>query len=262
MYSLLLTCTSAEIESISAELWEAGTLGIHEVDSGDQVVLIASFDTAEHRAQLIECFHAEWRDEPSIDWVEQTRAAWPGREIGEHLFLAPSWCTDPTPPGRERIVHIPGLACGTGEHPCTQLALVALEKFVRPNTTLIDIGTGSGILAIAGLRLGAACAIGLDTDEGALATARENFFLNGLAPALIAGSAECVSDGIADITIANINGTVLLSIFDDLLRITKRNGHLILTGFPEPELASFQQLLPRAEVSTLAKWSCVSATPS
>ena len=262
MYSLLLTCTSAEIESISAELWEAGTLGIHEVDSGDEVLLIAGFETDHRRAQLIDRFHAEWRDEPATDWIAETHRAWPSREIGARLFLAPSWCTDPTPPGRERIVHVPSLACGTGEHPCTQLALLALEKFVRPNTTLIDIGTGSGILAIAALRLGAARAIGLDTDESALSTARENFSLNAFEPLLIAGSAECVSDGIADITIANITGSVLLSMFDELLRITKGNGHLILTGFPEPELAPFQQLLPGAEISSLAEWSCVTATLS
>ena len=262
MYSLLLTCTSAEIESISAELWEAGTLGIHELDSGDRTLLIAAFETDQQRAHLIDRFHAEWRDEPSIDWLEQTRKAWPARAIGDRLFLAPPWCDDPTPPGRQRIVHVPGLACGTGEHPCTQLALAALERLVRTDTTLIDIGAGSGILAIAALRLGAARAIGLDPDEAALQTARENFALNAFEPLLIAGSADCIASGTADIAIANINATVLLSIFDDLLRITKRNGHLILTGFPEPELAPFQQLLPGAQPSSLSGWSCLTATPS
>lgn len=260
MYSLLLTCTSAEIESISAELWEAGTLGIHEVHRGHE--MIAGFETDQQRAQLIDRFHAEWRPEPLIDWIDQTHNAWPARAIGERLFLAPPWCHDPTPPGRHRIVHNPGLACGTGEHPCTQLALIALEKFVRPNITVTDIGTGSGMLAIAALKLGAARAIGVDTDESALAAARENFSLNALDPLLIAGSAACLTGGIADITIANINATVLLSIFDDLLRITRHNGRLILTGFPEPELAPVQRLLPRAEISSLAEWSCLIARPS
>ncbi|HTU45602.1 MAG TPA: 50S ribosomal protein L11 methyltransferase [Bryobacteraceae bacterium] len=263
MYSLLLTCTSAEIESISAELWEAGTLGIEELNSSGEIQLVAAFSS--QQAGLLERFanySPRWRLAPPIDWIAETHRAWPARAIGEKLFLAPPWCHDPTPPGRERIVHVPGLACGTGEHPCTQLALLALEKFVRPNTTLIDIGTGSGILTIAALRLGAARAIGLDTDESALATARENFSLNAFEPLLIAGSAECVSDGIADIAIANINGSVLLSIFDELLRITKGNGHLILTGFPELELAPFQQLLPGAEISILAEWCCVTATLS
>jgi ribosomal protein L11 methyltransferase len=263
MYSLLLTCTSAEIEPVSAELWDAGTLGIEELDSGGETQLVAAF--ASHQPALLARFATyspQWRLAPPMDWIAETHRAWPARAIGERLFLAPPWCHDPTPPGRHRIIHNPGLACGTGEHPCTQLALVALEKLVRPDTTLIDIGTGSGMLAIAALKLGAGRAIGLDRDQTALQTARENFSLNALEALLIAGSADCLTDHIADITIANINATVLLAIFDDLLRITRRNGQLILTGFPEPELAPFRQLLPGAEISTLSGWSCVTTTPS
>ncbi|HEX3685037.1 MAG TPA: 50S ribosomal protein L11 methyltransferase [Bryobacteraceae bacterium] len=263
MYSLLLTCSSADIESISADLWEAGTLGIEELESGGETQLIAAFPS--HQAGLLERFanySPQWRLTPPMDWIAETHRAWPARAIGDRLFLAPPWCDDATPPGRRRIVHVPGLACGTGEHPCTQLALIALEKFVRPNTTLIDIGAGSGILAIAALRLGAARAIALDPDEAALQTARTNFSLNALQPLLIAGSADCIAAGTADIAIANINATVLLSIFDDLLRITRRAGLLVLTGFPQPELPPLQQLLPQAEISSLSGWSCVTATPS
>jgi ribosomal protein L11 methyltransferase len=265
MYSLRLVCSREQIDQLSAELWEAGTIGIHELDSGNQVVLLAAFDAPEPQPQLLTFFAGyspAWQTEPATDWTEQTKQAWPGREIGERLFFAPPWCGDPTPPGRERIVHVPGLACGTGEHPCTRLALVALEKSVRPDTTLIDIGTGSGILAIAALRLGAPRAIGIDTDESALATARSNCSLNALQPVLIVGSAECVTAGAADITVANINGTVLLSILDDLLRITRRHGRLILTGFTNAELRPFRELLHVAEVSTLSGWSCLTATLS
>ena len=256
-------CSSDLIESISAELWEAGTLGIEELDSTCETHLIAAFPS--RQADLLERFATyapQWRMAPRVDWVAETHRAWPGREIGERLFLAPPWCGDPTPTGRERIVHVPGLACGTGEHPCTQLALMALEKFVRPNTKLIDIGTGSGILALAALRLGAASAIGVDPDEAALSTARENFLLNHLPWLLVTGSADCLADESAGIVIANINATVLLSIFDDLLRITRSGDRLILTGFTATELPPFQQLLPRAEISTLAEWRCLTATPS
>ena len=263
MYSLLLTCPSAEIDRISADLWKAGTLGIQEVESENCTQLIASFDS--NLAGLLErfaCYSPQWQLEPAIDWIEQTHRAWPARAIGDKLFLAPPWSTEPTPPGRERIVHNPGLACGTGEHPCTQLALIALEKYTQPKTKLIDIGTGSGLLAIAALKLGAASAIAVDPDESALAIARKNFLLNNLDPFLIAGSADCLAAETADIVVANINATVLLSLFDDLLRIAKPGGRLILTGFTQSELRPFLDLLPGAEVSSLTEWCCATAKPS
>ncbi len=91
---------------------------------------------------------------------------------------------------------------------------------------------GSGILAIAAVLLGAA-AVGVDTDAEALQAARENCLLNSIAPLVTIGSADCLVANCSDVTVANINGTVLLSILDDLRRITRKNGFLILTGFPE-----------------------------
>ena len=123
---------------------------------------------------------------------------------------------------------------------------------------MVDVGTGSGILAIAALRLGARFALGLDTDLSALQAARENFDLNALDAALVNGSADCVAAGYAELTVANISGTVLLSIFDDLLRVTAAGGRLILTGFNESEFGFFLRLVPGAEVSELNEWRCVS----
>ncbi|MBV9036001.1 MAG: 50S ribosomal protein L11 methyltransferase, partial [Acidobacteriaceae bacterium] len=158
--------------------------------------------------------------------------------------------------GRVRIIHNPGLASGTGEHPCTQLVLEALERSVTPGATVLDVGTGSGVLAIAALQLGAGFALGIDPDINALQTARENL-LNGLTPALAAGSADCIADGWADITVANISGTVLLSILDDLLRATRLGGHLILSGFINDEAPAFLRLFPDAEQTTREGWSCL-----
>ncbi|HEY3939259.1 MAG TPA: 50S ribosomal protein L11 methyltransferase, partial [Bryobacteraceae bacterium] len=183
MYSLRLTCLAEDVDLLSGELWQAGTLGIREVEQGASVTLIAGFETNERRAGLLRAlaaFAPEWSAEKTTDWFEETRRAWPGRSIGERLFLAPPWCREATPAGRERVVHNPGLACGTGEHPCTRLALIALETSVTPGCRVMDAGTGSGILAIAALKLGAAVAVGLDLDEASLGAARENFSLNDL----------------------------------------------------------------------------------
>ena len=262
LYSLHLTCLPEEVDLLSGELWAAGTIGIRELDAGERITLIATFETNDLRERLLSEFRSlapEWEQERAVDWVQLTHESWPPREIGERIFLAPIWSNDPTPPGRVRIVHNPGLACGTGEHPCTQLALCALEKFVEPGLRVIDVGTGSGLLAIAACKLGNRNVAGLDTDLSALQAARRNFSLNELHPLLIAGSVECLSSESSDLTIANINGTVLLSIFDDLRRITGRSGRIVLTGFNESELPAFLRLLPDAEVSAINEWRCITA---
>lgn len=263
MYFLRLTCPMIDVETASVELWDAGTAGIQEIEYGDESVLLAGFETNEDRAALLQRFARympEWEHEEATDWIAHTKESWPPRSVGERFFLAPPWCDEPTPRGRHRVIHNPGLACGTGEHPCTQLALEALEKSVAYGHVVVDIGTGSGMLAIAALRLGAAIAVGIDTDEAALAAAQENFLLNDLRPTLAAGSADILRPEIADVTVANISGTVLLYLADDLLRITKRQGTLILTGFPESEVPVFQKLFPKAELSAINEWCCLVAT--
>lgn len=260
MYSLRLTCNADEVDVLSGELWEADTAGIRELDHDGRVMLVAGFDSNAWREKLLDRFAAyspEWVAEPDTDWIAQTYLAWPARAIGERLLLAPPWRSEPVPKGRLRIVLNPGLACGTGDHPCTQLALMALEKHVTAGCRVADVGTGSGILAIGALRLGAGIAVGVDPDEAALQQARENFALNVLEALLVAGYAECIADEFADIVVANISATVLLAIADDLQRMLRRNGRLILTGFTEPELGRVQELFGNGEILEQEEWRCL-----
>jgi ribosomal protein L11 methyltransferase len=250
---LHLKCKPAELDLLSAELWEAGTVGIRELEDG----LIAAFETNDQRAELVQRFGGTWIQEDSTDWVEATHRAWPARLIGNRIFLAPPWCMDETPAGRVRIIHNPGLACGTGEHPCTQLGLAALESLDLKDRTVVDIGTGSGVLAIAALQLGAKIAVGADFDEAALSAARENFELNNLPADLAAGSADCVR--CADVLVANISATVILSIADELLRI---GGRLILTGFSDYELPAMEQTFGTGAVTSSGEWRCLSLQAS
>ena len=265
MFSLRLTCSPDQVDLLSAELWELQTAGIRELDSEEQTVLIAGFEADDRQVELLNQFASyapNWTEEPDIDWVQTTKDRWPGREVGAKIFLAPVWSSAETPAGRIRITHNPGLASGTGEHPCTQLALTALERLQLNGARVLDIGTGSGILAIAALHLGAKQAVGLDTDAQALESARENFRLNDLSPCLVAGTTNALSTACADLTIANISGTILLSIFDDLLRITSQDGRLVLTGFDKGELEFFLRLLPGSEVLAFDDWRCLLATVS
>ncbi len=260
MYSLRLTCIADEVDLLSGELWEARTCGIRELAGNGRVTLIAAFDANALCEKLLDRFAAyspEWIAEADIDWTAETHLAWPARPVGARLFLAPPWSNDPTPEGRLRIVLNPGLACGTGDHPCTQLALIALEEHVTAGCRVADAGTGSGILAIAALRLGAGVAIGIDPDQAALQQAKENFALNSLRALLVAGYAECLRDEVADIIVANINATVLLAIADDLQRIARPHGRLILTGFTEPELGRVEALFGYGEILEHDEWRCL-----
>lgn len=264
MYSLRLTCFD-DADVAAAELWELGTAGIEEHRHAKQTVLIAFFGLDNARSELLQRFAAyspEWQEEATVDWVAQTHAAWPSRRVGKKFFLAPLWSTDPTPAGRIRVIHNPGLACGTGEHPCTQLALIAMETYVQSTSTVIDIGTGSGLLAIAAKKLGAGSVIGIDTDPDALPVARENFVLNHVHPELVVSGPDALGTACSDITVANIDAPALLSTFDDLLRITRLSGWLILTGFTFAEMHAFEQLLHISVVLEMNEWRLLVAVPA
>lgn len=256
MFSLQLSCPTEDAEAIAAELWNWGTVAISENDFGEEVRLLAGFESDARREAILTHFadyDPTW-EQDDTDWEAETRAAWPPREVGKRLFLAPVWSHDETPMGRLRLIHNPGAAAGTGEHPCTQLMLEALEHVASGAACVVDVGTGSGILAIASRLLGASSAFAIDTDFDSLTTARENMELNSFSPGLVNGSAECIQDGVADVTLANISGTVLLSILDELLRITKPHGTLVITGFGEGEAEVFHRIFPMAEISCCNEW--------
>src|SRR5216684_2122356 len=141
-----------------ADLYEAGTTGIIE-HAGE---LEAFFDDESVAAQFGEPHRAA-----NVDWVARTEEAWPPLLVGEKFFLVAPWRTEPTPAGRFRLVINPGLQCGTGQHPCTQKCLEAMERVIRPGDAVLDVGSGSGILSIAAKMLGAGQVIACDVDPDA-----------------------------------------------------------------------------------------------
>ena len=120
------------------------------------------------------------------------------------------------------------MACGTGRHPATQLALEAIEEHVRPGDSVVDIGTGSGILAAAAVLVGAGIVIGCDVDPDAVRIARER-----LSIPLFIGSADAIRSRWADVIVANIDSATIEQLRRELARIRKPDSKLILTGFPE-----------------------------
>jgi ribosomal protein L11 methyltransferase len=192
-----------------ADLYEAGTLGLIEHDGWVE----AFFDDRETAARF-----GEPHEAPDVDWVQQTKDAWPPLLVGEKFFVVAPWRKEPTPEGRFRLELNPGLQCGTGQHPCTQKCLEAMERIVKPGDSVLDVGSGSGILSIAAKLLGAACVVACDIDPEACLD--------------FIGSVDAVRSNAFDVVVANINEEVIGAMRSDLERVAKRR---ILSGFQDEE---------------------------
>lgn len=227
MFSLILECTEEDSEYLIARLWEAGTAGIVERADGIE----AFFDDGAPATPLMIEF-APWQAElvrhEAIDWARRTEEAWPPVLVGERFLLAPPWCADPTPSGRFRLKVNPGMACGTGQHPCTQLCLEAMERYLKPGDSLLDVGAGSGILSQAAKLLGAVRVAACDIDADAVSVARA-----ALDAPLFVGSADAVRTSIFDVVVANISAEAMVTLWRELERVRKPGGRLILSGFQE-----------------------------
>ena len=115
---------------------------------------------------------------PDTDWEESWKNNYPPQEVGKQLVVLPYWLSG-TEGNRTPIILDPGLTFGTGAHPSTQMVMEVMEEAVRPGWKCLDLGSGSGILSIAALRLGAKSAVGMDIDPKAEDIARENAAYNG-----------------------------------------------------------------------------------
>lgn len=248
MFSLFIACEAHEEDLLSAALWDAGTQGIVEETGG----LRAFFDDAAGLGAICALIGREpesVRAEPAKDWTSATEESFPPLKIGHRWFLVPPWNLDPTPEGRIRLEINPGMACGTGWHPCTQLCLEAMERYVAPGAAVLDVGCGSGILSQAALLLGAAYAVGCDIDPEAVGVAAGK-----LPGRLFVGSADAVRTGSIDVVIANISSSVVEELAGDFRRVLKPQGRIILSGFPEQDVPEGYQARERLQNG---EWVCL-----
>lgn len=161
------------------------------------------------------------------DWVRETQSQFGPLHASPRLWVVPSWCEPPD--GAVISLRIdPGVAFGTGSHPTTRLCLAWLDATVCGGEHVLDFGCGSGILAIAAMKLGAARAVGVDIDPLAVATSRENARLNGVAAEFHA--CPLPADFQADIVVANILANPLILAAPVLIRALKPGGRLALAG--------------------------------
>ena len=196
------------------------------------------------------------------DWQNGWRKYYHPMDIGSRLAIVPSWQEYDT--DRVKLILDPGLAFGTGGHETTSLCLEALDERVRGGERVLDIGTGSGILAIAALKLGAGSAEGVDIDPVAVRTAGENAALNGVADKLtvLVGDLSDKASGRYDIITANIVANAIISLAPAVPGLMAENATFIASGIIDSRkdevIAGLEKAgLSVVEVKEKRGWECI-----
>jgi len=242
-WALHLRPRAADREEVNRRLFAAGCLGVWEVADGDEIIAYFPSTHYDRLCRLGEEV-ASWLTAPvrltrqaREDWLEGWKKNFRPLSLTPAWTVVPSWWPAAKNPERRIIIH-PGLAFGTGSHETTRLAAVLLEKLLLPGYTVLDVGTGSGILAILAHKLGAGQITAVDIDEEALANARENCRLNGCAAAVACSSQPLAAlGGEYDLVVANIIAPVLLELAPELVRKLRPGGVLILSGILAEQLS-------------------------
>lgn len=186
----------------------------------------------EHLAASGIAAEVESEDTDDSDWNENWKKYFKAFSVGQRLAVCPSWETYENTDSRTVINLDPGAAFGTGTHATTSLCMETLEKSVTDTTTVLDVGTGSGILSIAALLLGAKSAIGVDIDAQSVRVAQENAVINRVsdrAQFIVGDLAEKIS-GKYDIVCANIVADVVIRLFENVADFMNDDGILIVSG--------------------------------
>ncbi len=207
-----------------------------------------------------------WEKVEEEDWATAWKQFYHPTHIGSRLVVCPSW--EPYAPQPQEVVLTldPGMAFGTGTHETTRLCLELLEQVVTPGTSLLDVGTGSGILAVAALLLGARSAVGVDIDEVAVRVATENAQQNGVAgrAAFLAGDLTQKVEGTYQVVTANIVADVILRLLPDLGRFLQPGGDFIASGIIDTREQELVEAVAAAgyrivEVRRLGGWVAIHA---
>jgi ribosomal protein L11 methyltransferase len=244
--SLALVLPQAEAERLSEALLEAGAESValesEALESGSAQVRLSALAPrgGDPAALLRDAAAIAGLEAPAFelsavedeDWVRRSQAQFRPIHIGGRLWIVPSWHEPPA--GDVLVVRLdPGLAFGTGSHATTRLVLQFLESNLRTASRVLDYGCGSGILAIAAAKLGAAHVAATDIDPQALITTAENAAHNGVA--LEIAAPEALPAGAYDLVLANILAAPLVSLAALLAAQTRRGGRIVLSGILESQ---------------------------
>jgi ribosomal protein L11 methyltransferase len=241
---------------------EDGTLVTFAPDEGSADALIAELGDAAG-----EPAYAERRRVEAVDWSIRWREGLGARRFGR-LMVVPSWVAEPAGPRSATVVLDPETAFGSGEHGSTRAALSLLERLVRPGDRVLDLGSGSGILAIAAVKLGAARAVGIETDPEANVVAVRNASRNEIREQVefLDGDAGDLAPllGPADLLLSNILRSVNAQLLPAIVSSLRPGGVAIFSGMEQAEAPLFRPLLSPAGLTVVdeqrdAGWWAVAA---
>ena len=197
---------------------------------------------------------------PDTDWEESWKDNYPPQEVGQSLVVLPCW-VDAEYPGRIPVILDPGLTFGTGAHPSTRMVMEFMEQLVKPGFRCLDLGSGSGILSITALRLGAQTAVGVDIDPKAEDAARENAGYNGFtAPRFTALTGDVTADeGLMaalrqteyDLVLVNIVADVIIRLSPVLPGFLEDGAELLCSGILDTRLQDVTSALESAGIRVL-----------
>jgi ribosomal protein L11 methyltransferase len=234
----------SERELLIARMVDLGCQGFLETDSSLVSYVEVTRLTSEQRSSLPGRLTSilnvlsipgrpTMREIPEENWNRRWEESIEPIEIGERLVIKPSWRTYPQGTDKLILEIDPKMSFGTGHHETTRLCVRLLERWLKPGSRVLDVGTGTGILAIAAVKLGAASAVGIDNDEWSVRNALENVKANGVAGSvrISESSFEDFGAGQFDCVLANLSLAVISGALDDLIALTAAEGCLILSGF-------------------------------
>jgi len=267
-YGLDLTVAGEAREAVEYALMEAGALGTETSDDSDELVRVTGYfghtpNRETVRSELADALRVydlpssavremNIREVANQDWLGEWKKSWQPVEVGERFIIAPPWAEIPDPKNRLVIRIEPGMAFGTGTHETTRLCLTAIEKYFAGGS-LLDVGTGTGILAIAATKLFPAARIeACDTDAEAITIAQENARLNGVDHNICfrVGTVE-ETGASADLVCANLTADVILPMLSSLLSVTC--GHLVLSGILDTQGNAVKVGLQQSGVSRVTE---------
>ena len=255
---VIVAATPETTEAFADFLFAEGALGLvieDPCDSGPETRIRASFLgrspidpilerlTAYQRALAALDFagaegRIEIREIPTTDWAQSWKEHFKPVVVGTRLIIAPPWESGPLPKDRLVIRIDPGMSFGTGHHATTRMCLEALEAFLEDRTglgefTVLDVGTGTGILAIGAAVLGTARVVAIDTDSEVCEAARRNLSLNNVTDRieLVNGGIETLGPDLRfDLALANLDSKTLCLLCEPLVRFLRAAGRLVASG--------------------------------
>jgi ribosomal protein L11 methyltransferase len=242
---LQISLDPGNLDRMTGLLWELGTQGIEENPKAKRVSIKAYFDGTFNIHQLAKSLRAQCQKSRLTfhglssevvheqDWFKKWREELKPFAVGRHFYIFPSKDrTQPSPPRRFPIWLEPGMAFGTGTHETTQLCLEAMEDYLTPGGSFLDVGTGSGILALAAVKLGAASIVACDSDRVAIQTARANAAFNRCSSKLhlVLGEVQKVGSCLFDLIVANLTVEIVEESLPELAGRLHSCGTLILSG--------------------------------